>query len=198
MSQKAHGLTPSPYPRLLRHHPRVLNALASIHRGRTANETICPHSAHTIPSAHAHMTTCPCGLLTATWGNTLYIWPPSLNLPTPDTAPQPLVRAEPPGDTDAVYRHIGGTAISLTPYTAPAYDALLAADTGITAGGSDWAGAYPALQLHAPTPTNDLYDPKLRPRYQSAIAALQGLRLNHDPSHCPGPHDHTDPDAFLK
>ena len=198
MNGSGAGLTPSPDPRILRHHPRVLNGLASIHRGRTQNETICPHSGHTIPNAHAHMATCPCGIITATWGNTLYIWPPNLDLPTPDKATQPLVKAAIPQDTDALYRHTGGSTISLTPFTAVAYYALLAAETGIAPGGADWAGAFPPLTLHAPTKTNVLYRPNLRPLYQRAISALCGLRMAHDANYCPGPHDHTDPDAFLK
>ena len=191
-------LRPSPNPQTLRHHPRVFNSLASTNQGRTANEIICPHSGHTVPCSHGHAASCPCGLRLATWGNTLYTWPQDLCLHAPEKTPFPLGPPEnrAADHADATYRNTGGSTITITPQTTEGYLALLDADTGIAPGGTDWAGIFPALRLHAPTSTNVRYDPRLRDLYRRAMTALAGLRLAHDGSPGPNPYPIGDPEAL--
>ena len=175
-------LTPAPDAHVLRHHPRVFNSLASSNIGRTANEIKCPHSEHMLPRCHGFMATCPCGLKLATWGNTMFLWPPHISL-----EPTSQQLAEPAGlpvtkvrGADAVYHGVGGTTFVLTPLTNRAYRALRAAGTDIAPGGSDWAGAYPSIQLSAPTEGNVAYDPRIGERYRAAVEALMGMTLHDD------------------
>ena len=76
-------LSPAPDPRTLARHPQVVKSVASNHAGRTLNELTCLECGRTRPQAHGRLTTCPCGINLAPWGNTLYRWPATLQLPTP-------------------------------------------------------------------------------------------------------------------
>ena len=192
-------LSPAPDPRTLTEHPQVTNSLASDHDGRTRNELTCPECGRIVPQSHGYVTTCPCGINLACWGNSMYHWPARLDIAAPAVTNMP--KGVPPHhqpEADAVYGNIGGSDILLTPLTQEAYEALLKADLDMPQGGADWTGTYPTIRLNAPTLTNTMYNPGLRNRYRRAMNALAHLRLRHDGSGGPNPYSIGNPDAIWR
>lgn len=174
-----------------------MKSVAYNHAGRTPNELSFPECGRIRPQSHGYMSTCPCGINLACWGNSLYRWPATLEMPAPARTNMP--KGEPPRhqpQADAFYQNTGGSDILLTPLTPEACRALLEAAVGIAEGGTDWTGTYPTLRLNAPTLTNTKYNPKLRQRYHRTMNALAGLRLCHDGSRGHNPYPIGHPEAI--
>ena len=84
----------------------------------------------------------------------------------------------------------------LTPLTERAYQALLAADVGMAAGGADHKGDYADVRLNAPTSTNTVHNHSLRPRYRRITTALAGMKLVGKGTHLP--YNIGNPDAIWR
>ena len=179
-------LQPSPPPATLEKYVGMNRTLATDRPGRTRNELTCPGCPEILPREHGHMSHCPCGTSAAVFGNSLYHWPTGIGVPVPDPVEFPFrINRKTPPEADALYPSPGGSDIVLTPLTERAYQALLAADIGIAAGGADWTGEYPNVRLKAPTVTNTLYDRKVRPRYRKVSTALAGMKLTGEGPNLP-------------